>query len=347
MTELKYQARDRSILLPLYKRWLVEPVVDRLPATLSPNAITHAGHMVNLAALMILLGSQAQRGLWLIVSGLLVQVYVVCDNADGTHARRTGQTSAYGELLDHGLDTLNVAYIACMSAYALGLGPTWWVVLVALVTSASAFTFFEQTQTGTFVLGRLNQQEAAAMLTVVMFVSAAFGRRWWADTVVAGDVSAQMLVLGVSCVSLLTAMGRAMVRVIRARGFGSALPVVVLVAWNAAVFMVAELDVVSARVALFVALASNTFFACRMLARRHCSGAHPPRLAGPTPPAERTMIAASVALTICVVSSFACLGALHQHVDTVFGVVSIGLFVVAMIRDARRGIDAARRLRHA
>ena len=347
MTHPEYKTQDRSILLPLYKRWLVEPLVERLPAKLSPNAISHAGHLINLAALVIVLITQAERGMWLIAAGLLVQLYVICDNADGTHARRTGQTSAYGELLDHGLDTLNVAYIACMSAYALGLAPMWWVVLVALVTGASALTFFEQTQTGTFVLGRLNQQEASAMLTAVLFVSAVLGRAWWADTILIGNISAQFVVFGVGCASLVTAMVRSTSRVVRVRGLSSALPVVIFVSWNLAVFAAAQAGVVSTRVALIVALASNTFFACRMLVRRHCNGGHPPRLAGPTPPAERTLIAASVAFFVCVVSSFVSLGALHEHVDTAFCIVATGLFVVAMLRDARRGIHATRGARPA
>ena len=342
MTELEYEARDRSILLPLYKRWLVEPLVARLPARLSPNAITHAGHLINLAALSCLLLTGAERGAWLVVSGLLVQLYVVCDNADGTHARRTGQCSTYGELLDHGLDTLNVAYIACMSAYALGLPTMWSALLVALVTGASALTFFEQTQTGTFVLGRLNQQEAGFVLTAVLFISAGWGRDVWASTTVVPGVSAQILVLALVGLSLLFAMLRATGRVLRQRDLRAILPALVLLMWNALVFVVAAAGVVSPRVALALALTSNTFFAGRMLARRMCHGAHPRRLAGPPPPVERTLIAATAALAACVLASFACLGSLSPHVDTAAGVVAASLFSIAMIRDARRGISIAR-----
>ena len=50
-----YQAEDRSLLLPAYRRWLLEPVVTRLPERIHPNTITHAGHLLCLLSLLVLL----------------------------------------------------------------------------------------------------------------------------------------------------------------------------------------------------------------------------------------------------------------------------------------------------
>ena len=38
---LVYKADDRSILLPYYKRFLIEPTLPFIPARLHPNVITH------------------------------------------------------------------------------------------------------------------------------------------------------------------------------------------------------------------------------------------------------------------------------------------------------------------
>ena len=56
---LTYSVQDRSILLPYYKRFLVEPLLPIIPARISPNAITHGGHIVNLIALVVLIGSSS------------------------------------------------------------------------------------------------------------------------------------------------------------------------------------------------------------------------------------------------------------------------------------------------
>ena len=340
---MKYEARDRSLLLPYYKRWLVEPLVARLPATLSPNAITHLGHLLNFAALAILLVTGATSGAPLFAAALLVQLYIVCDNADGTHARRTRQTSSYGEMLDHGLDILNVAYIACIGAIALGLDPTWRMLLVALVTGASAITFFEQSATGLFVLGRLNQQESGALLSVVLCISAVLGSGWWASASIA-SLSAQTIMIAIVSLTIVVGAMGAMNRVRRARGCPALWPASTMLVWNGAALGLALAGTVSARVALALVLLGNTFFAGRMLARRICRGATPERLAGPIPKMERTLIAAFVAMGVIVLAVTQGRAPAHiaPHLDTALAVFTGALFCIAVIRDARRGLQRVR-----
>src|SRR5260221_5390951 len=100
---LVYEVEDRSILLPLYRSLFVTPLLPVLPPRLSPNAITHAGHLCNLAGTLVLLALWPERGWPYLAAALGLHLYNWCDNADGAHARRTGQTSATGEFLDHGL----------------------------------------------------------------------------------------------------------------------------------------------------------------------------------------------------------------------------------------------------
>lgn len=173
---LEYSVQDRSLLLPHYKRFLVEPVLPAIPERLSPNAITHTGHILSLAALgLLLLSANLDRGAPFFVVALLLNAYLWCDNADGGHARRTGQCSATGEFLDHGLDLLNASYVAMMTVVTLGAPPYWSVAAAVVVPAAAAVTYWEQAETGVFQLGMFNQIESIACLTVALGARALLG----------------------------------------------------------------------------------------------------------------------------------------------------------------------------
>lgn len=174
LTAPSYKVDDRSILLPHYKRLLVEPVLPHLPRRLSPNAITHAGHFLCIAAMLVLY--PAPRDWALVASALLLHAYLWCDNADGAHARRTGQASTAGEYLDHGLDLANCAYIGVVSACAIDQhGHTTGLAIATIIPCAAAVTVWEQAVTGVFRLGLLNQIESLIFLTLVMAIDAGFG----------------------------------------------------------------------------------------------------------------------------------------------------------------------------
>jgi len=174
---LAYSVRDRSILLPYYKRFLVEPLIPSIPARISPNAITHGGHLVNLAALVLLLlaSTRMDSGWPFFLVPVLVHVWLWCDHADGGHARRTGQCSALGEFLDHGLDLLNATYVICMTVVALGTPPFWSVTAAVVVPAAAAITYWEQAETGVFQLGLLNQIESVCSLSVALIARGLIG----------------------------------------------------------------------------------------------------------------------------------------------------------------------------
>ena len=100
-----------------------------------------------------------------------------CDNADGAHARRTNQCSAFGEFLDHGLDQLNTVYIGYLTRMRLGVVADLVGRIIAfIIPGAGAVTYWEQSQTGVFRLGLLNQVESLTVLIASrLFASAIFG----------------------------------------------------------------------------------------------------------------------------------------------------------------------------
>jgi len=260
-----YTADDRSLLLPWYKRFLVEPTLPFIPARVHPNTITHTGHLLCLAAIALLVAGQPTRGWMFIASMVLVQVYMWCDNADGAHARRTKQSSATGEFLDHGLDLLNTTYIGLMTAFALGSSPAHLVMWAILVPGAAALTCWEQTETGVFRIGLLNQIESVTVLSFTMVVSAVYGNGVW-RTIHLGPITAYDFFHYWPAVTILFGEVR---RLWRVRGVGHAVaPALAFLALQSTVALVYSLGHISAVVAAGFAIVATLFLGLRALSLR-------------------------------------------------------------------------------
>lgn len=263
---LAYRVEDRSVLLPLYKRWLIEPTLPFIPRAIHPNAITHVGHLSNLVGMVVLLAFGSPKGGWpFFATAALLNFYVWCDNADGGHARRTKQTSAMGELLDHGLDQFNATYMAFIGAASIGATPTGWVLLVCAVSGACATTYWEQAETGMFHLGRLNQIEGLVVQTLMLVVAGAFGPEAWTRLHL-GPITVRDAM--VAWVVAQTAFGIVQ-NLHRAHGQRAnllpALPLLVFDGLLIGAFLTGALSLVAA---LVVVTAANAYLGLRNLARR-------------------------------------------------------------------------------
>jgi phosphatidylglycerophosphate synthase len=263
---LVYKVQDRSVLLPYFKRFLINPFLPFLPQRLNPNTITHAGHLLNLCAAALLLVTGRTQGWPLVAAVVLLNLYNWCDNADGAHARRTGQTSALGEFLDHGLDMLNTIYISCMSAVAIGAPPLTWLAIGLILPAAAASTYWEQAETGMFHLGTLNQIESVVALSSILLISAVVGNEWWAAHHV-GPLTLQwavlIFVLGVATFGML----HGMYRVVRT-GAKNLVPIAPLHLFNGTVAAAACVGAMTPVAAILVGTSGNVFFGLRMLAVR-------------------------------------------------------------------------------
>jgi phosphatidylglycerophosphate synthase len=275
---LVYQVEDRSVLLPLYKRALVQPALRLIPARLHPNAITHAGHVCNLLGTAVLLLTWPRSGWPYAAAALGVNLYNWCDNADGAHARRTGQTSAGGELLDHGLDMLNTTYIAYLGAIGVGAPPLWWIAIALVLPAAAGATYWEQAETGTFHLGRVNQIESVLAETAVLATSAVFGVEAF-ERVRVGGITLRLAVIVLVTSIASAGVVHGMWRVARAKGSARVLPVLPLLAFCAVVELAAFRGAISFVAAAVIAAAGTVFFGLRMLAVRAAGEA--PRVEGP------------------------------------------------------------------
>lgn len=263
---LVYTVRDRSVLLPFYKRVFVEPALPFIPARVDPNVITHAGHAINLVGLLVLVAGKGAA--WsFVVAALCIQLYNFCDNADGAHARRVHRCSALGELLDHGLDMLNTTYIAFIAAIAIGAPPAWFAAIVLVIPAACAATYWEQAETGLFNLGLLNQVESLLLLTAVLLVNAALGPSLfdgWPRVVV------MSFVVGAAAFGIVRNVWRARTRATR---------VVPLLLLNVAALGAATSGAIAPALAIIAATSGNVFYGVRCLALRS-AGVRPTREPG-------------------------------------------------------------------
>jgi phosphatidylglycerophosphate synthase len=267
MADLVYKVEDRSILLPYYRRFVVDPLLPLLPAKLSPNAITHIGHLLNLFGMVTLLLLRPERGWPFFLAAFTLHAYNWCDNADGAHARRTKQCSPYGEFLDHGLDQFNSVYMAFLTALGLGASPVEWVALALLIPGGPVVTFWEQSNTGVLRLGLLNQIESVVVLSTVLILSGIFGTTFWSQALVGGVSLRDALVIWPAA-TILFGMARNMVRVLAQCGLRATVPMLAYLLFSVAIFGAIVVGALTTPFAVALAAALNVHVGMRMLARR-------------------------------------------------------------------------------
>jgi len=326
-----YKAEDRSILLPYYKRFLIEPTLPLIPARIHPNSITHAGHLMCLAGAGVLVATQPTRGWIFFLAGFLLFAYLWADNADGAHARRTKQSSAFGEFLDHGLDILNTVYIAVITALTLGTPGHWTVAMVILIPAGASITCWEQTQTGVYRLGLLNQIEAIVVMLFTMATSALLGTEFYRTISFHGFSLFDFLVWWPTT-TITFGYGRAIWRVAKEKG--PLAPALVYLAILSCIMIGAKMGWFSTLVACAFATAANVLFGVRMLVLR---------LEGEPPRVEKPLVAALMGLV-----AFLAYRAAGFAVDHVFGVViatvvCIGFALLAAL-DTQKGVQVLARV---
>jgi len=103
------------------------------------------------------------------------------DELDGKQARRTGNSSPLGLLLDHGCDAFTSALLTFLMMKVLQIGNSY-MALVALITVLTPFYFImiEEYYSGKFELGMFNPvSDGSLIIYFIFFFTAYVGTGWW------------------------------------------------------------------------------------------------------------------------------------------------------------------------
>ena len=150
---------------------------------MAPNLITLLGFILILVNVALLVAidptlSGEHDHPWIYFSFAAgLWFYSTLDNVDGKQARRTGTSSALGELFDHGVDALNTTFGTLLTCAGFGLGKgestivsIWMAVLVFF------FSTWETFHTGTLYLGFVNgPSEGITLACFYLILSGIYG----------------------------------------------------------------------------------------------------------------------------------------------------------------------------
>lgn len=174
-----YRVEDNGLLLGVYRRLLWDRLLVRIPAAVHPNALTIAGQLFAVVGALVCAAARAHGPLLYILSAVCLLSCLTLDNLDGAHARRTKQTSALGELLDHGLDGISSGSVLVVTCLVLHLDALMTVVVCALGALVFASLFWEQLRTGLLTIPKVSPTEGMSLLAAWEIVAGLFGDPWW------------------------------------------------------------------------------------------------------------------------------------------------------------------------
>ena len=116
MNKFKYKYSNNSLLYNKIYSPCLNKLVNYLPTNLAPNLITFFSLCCNIIAFIITVidggfdFSLPLKRSTCYVIGISQLVYQALDNVDGKQARRTGNATPFGMLMDHGCDTFTLIF---------------------------------------------------------------------------------------------------------------------------------------------------------------------------------------------------------------------------------------------
>ena len=110
MKQFKYKYTNNSIIYNYLVSPLLNKLVNCLPTNLAPNLITFFSLISNFIAFIVSVldggfdFSQPIKKSTCFIIGISQLLYIILDGIDGKQARRTGNSTPFGMLMDHGCD---------------------------------------------------------------------------------------------------------------------------------------------------------------------------------------------------------------------------------------------------
>jgi len=185
-----YSGVDKSLLahyvMRHYWNWLIDHVV---PPYIAPNVLTLCGLLCVLGGYLLLAayvpGMEGVAPNWVyFVIGVLFFAYSTFDNLDGKQARKTGTSSALGEVFDHGGDAIATPLFVITVGATVQFGPWLTYYSVLMLVTVFYLAHWESYFTGTLLLRPLsNPTEANTICVLSLFWTAIKGPNFWTERV--------------------------------------------------------------------------------------------------------------------------------------------------------------------
>lgn len=176
----RFVTDERSLVQPVFNRFINLPLLARIPRSLAPNVITLLGHAAALAAFAVLAGlSDGAPRTAALAAAVCLFVYCVADSVDGLHARRIGASSPLGDFLDHGLDALAGFTVPLGAIIAYGGTPTQSSLMMAAFALGWWSNNLSRVRSGVLVLPPIGAMEANFLVIALHLLTVVFGPAIW------------------------------------------------------------------------------------------------------------------------------------------------------------------------
>jgi len=187
LASYSYTGVDKSIIANLvmkhYWNWLIDNVV---PLWIAPNLLTLFGWLCVVFSFLLLVvycpeGVDGIAPNWVYgVIAALVFMYQTFDNLDGKQARRTGSSSALGEVFDHGADSMSVPMFAITYGNMLQLGPVLTFASLLIMSTVFYLAHWEGYFTRSLILRPVtNPTEAQLGMIFLLLMTAWYSPHVW------------------------------------------------------------------------------------------------------------------------------------------------------------------------
>jgi phosphatidylglycerophosphate synthase len=192
----KFSAQDHSLVYNNITSPLMNKLVTKFPDWLAPNVITLTGFsLVWLSSFLFHIysswsGTETIPGFVLISGGILCYIYHLLDLCDGKQARRTGNSTPLGLLVDHGCDSIVTFLLTIMMTSTLKLADD--PINYFYVFTVSVIPFYlctwEEYHTNCLILPIFNGPNEGNLIVMLLNIfTAIVGQEFWIKEISLGS----------------------------------------------------------------------------------------------------------------------------------------------------------------
>ena len=172
MRPYQYRCKDYSLLTPLFKQWVITPLIKIVPWAIPANIITLISNCFVYLGLYLALNPDITPSYAPLYISTCLLIYLIGDHLDGMQAKRTGTGSALGEFCDHYLDAFNNGIIVYTMLVFFNVQQSIIISSVIVISYiAHMAVFYEQFKTGWLTFEKIGSLEGVLLSAVFIGLS--------------------------------------------------------------------------------------------------------------------------------------------------------------------------------